>query len=318
MKNGHGHPPVFGSRINGRNISAGFTEVLDAGDGGKANGKAVDAVADVCLAAIRPGNVAGKVIVCRTAAAAVAPEAEAPVLLIAFHLAVGAGNLVPLIHRPLEIRRQNPVVVIMHAHAVGIIHTHLHRVEGVDAITHEPFLLADRRERHRLAVVIVPKQIRPMRAHIAEWIAVLHPLECARGNFQRLFQHRETVNWITDLFRNIIAHTQVIRIVPLVHIHADDQAFRLGGGNNLVRLVHVQAHRLLGDHVRAIGQRRQNYRRVQMIRRSHGHHIEIREIPQHILPRRFAVIRLRLAPSPFLVICSRLCRTRLRTRRHRN
>ena len=213
-------------------------------------------------------------------------------MLVAFHLAVGADDLVTLVDRAFKIRRRAPVIVEVHAHAVGEIHADLHGVVGVDAVAHEAFLLVDGAQGDGLALVVVVDQIHPMRPHVAERVTLLDPLERARGNFERLFEVRRAVKRLANAFFDVVADSEVIRVVTFMHVHGDDAVLLLCEPDDFIGFCDVEAHRFFSDDVNATFERRENDFRVQMIWSGHRHHVHVREIAQYIQPRFVPKVRL--------------------------
>ena len=90
----------------------------------------------------------------------------------------------------------------------------------------------------------------------------------------------------------------------------------LGCRDDLVGFLDGEAHRLLGEDVHAPGQRREDRLRVQMIRGRHGHHVEVREIAENVIPRGLAEVGAGLVPRPCLEIRLGAFGRRLRAGRH--
>jgi len=155
VDDGHSDARFLRGRIQAGHAGAASAKVFHAADSRQRRREAVNAVADVGGGVVRPLYVAREVGIGGAAAAAGAPPAQAAVLLVALDLAVRADDFVALVDRPLEAGRGDPVIVEGDAQAVGEVNPHLHRVVGIDAVTHQPPFLADGRERDRLAPVVV-------------------------------------------------------------------------------------------------------------------------------------------------------------------
>src|SRR5580765_4335534 len=110
-------------------------------------------------------------IVRGAAAAAFVPPTETPILLIALYLPIRSDNFMSLVHRSFKIGRRDPIVMEIDAHAVLEIHPDLHGVVCLDSVAHQTLLLAHCRQGNRFALVIMPDQIHPMWADVAERIA---------------------------------------------------------------------------------------------------------------------------------------------------
>src|SRR3954453_6454558 len=95
-------------------------------------------------------------------AAAFAPPAKAAILLVAFYFSVSSQDFVTLIYRPFEIGRCYPIVMKIDAHPVIEIDANLDCIVGVNPVAFQSLLLANGRQRYRLALVIMPDQIDPM------------------------------------------------------------------------------------------------------------------------------------------------------------
>src|ERR1051325_8738891 len=95
------------------------------------------------------------------AAAPFVPPAKTPILLVALHFSIGSDNFVPLVHRAFEVRRSDPVIMKIDAHAVLEIHSHLDSVISIDAVTLQPPLLSHGSQRGGLATIIMIDQIDP-------------------------------------------------------------------------------------------------------------------------------------------------------------
>src|SRR6267378_5121618 len=103
-------------------------------------------------------------IVGRPASTTLVPPAEPAVLLVAFNLAMGSDDFMALVYRAFEIGRCYPIIVEVEAHPVGEIHSHLHRVIGINPLLQKAFFLPHGGERHWLALIIVIHEIHPMRS----------------------------------------------------------------------------------------------------------------------------------------------------------
>ena len=84
----------------------------------------------------------------------------------------------------------------------------------------------DGRERDRLAPVVVVNQIHPVRADVAERVALLDPLEGAGRDVQRLLQVGRAVERRADALLDLLANAQVVGVVALVHVHRHDAVLR--------------------------------------------------------------------------------------------
>ena len=82
----------------------------------------------------------------------------------------------------------------------------------------------------------------------------------------------------------------MIRVVPLVHVGADDQIPRLGFPDDLVRFMYIEAHWLLDDHMDAAPQGREYRRSVKMIGCGNEDDVEVGIVAQDVLPRRLAPV----------------------------
>src|SRR2546425_2095382 len=229
--------PVLGGGIDPGQRLALFPEELDPADRRQARRDAVDAVSDVRARAVGTAHVAREVTVCRSAPGAGVPVAEAAVLLVRFDLSLGPDDFVPLVDRPFEVRRGDPVVLEVDAHAVGEVDAHLHGIIRVDRIAREALLLPDGSERDRLRAIVAVKQVGPVRADVAERVARLGPLEGTGRDFERLFEYGQPVERLADPPAQLGADAQVVGVVALVHVDGDDQTFRVRGVDDPVGLL---------------------------------------------------------------------------------
>src|SRR5439155_24736927 len=120
-----GDPAGFGGGEDRLDLVEGSAHPLDPAGGDQAHVDAVGPVPDIRRRAVDARDVTGEVVVRRPRAAAVRPEAEAPVLLVRFDLAVGADDLVFLVDVAFEVGRIDPVVLEVNAHPVVPVHAHL-------------------------------------------------------------------------------------------------------------------------------------------------------------------------------------------------
>ncbi len=251
MNDGYRQPRILRRRINRHQLVAAGAEEFAPANSRQARRQTIHPIADICFAAVRPGDFAREMSIDSPAAAALVPVTQSAELLVAFHFPVRSDDFVALVDRSLEVRRRDPIILKVNAHAVGIIDAHLHRIVSVYTVPGEPLLLADSRERNRFAVVIMPDQIDPMRADVAERIAFRRPLECAGRNLQRFLQIRHAVQWVADSVLDLIPNAQMVRVIPFVHINGDDQVSPRRQFHNLVRFVDGKAHRLFRDDMSA-------------------------------------------------------------------
>ena len=294
-------------RVGPVDIGQASAHELHAAASQQADMDAVGPVPDVRLRPVRPWHIAREVVVRGPRATAVRPEPEAAVLLVGLDLAVGSHELVFLVHRALEVVRGDPVVLVVDAHPVGVVDPDLHGIERVDAIADQPLLLTHRGQTDGFTVIVAVDQVDPVRPDIRERIGLLDPLEGAGRDFQRLFENRPAVDRLADQMLDVVPDPHVVRVVPLVHVDADDPIRRLTGRDDPVGFVGEQAHRLLGDDVDAALERGEDHWCVQVVRRGDGHDVEIRMIPEDVDPRSLAVVLIRpVAGVAFEDICRAL------------
>jgi hypothetical protein len=113
---------------------------------------------------------------------------------------------------------------------------------------------------------------------------------------------------------NVVADAKVIRVIPLVHVHGHNAVLLSREFDDLVSLGDIKAHWLFCDDMCARGERGENRLRVQIVRCSHGHDVEVGDVAENVFPGRIAEILFRRVTSPFLERCRRARRGCLRTR----